>query len=392
MHEALFDVVPEPRPRDDVAGRALLFCESAPHRVREYSKRNWGGPLHSLCSYQGKLKPSIAHFLVQWFTNPGDRVLDPMGGVGTIPLEARRLGRVGIASDLSPLADAVARAKLEPFEVADVWQGLHHLEVYLKDPNLSPDVGEAEFGLNGPISAYFHEDTLREVLLARECFLQEEIDVPDAARDVIKSSLLHILHGNRPYALSRRSHPVTPFAPTGPAIYRPVIEAMRERLERIVPHLHALGADSPAGQAHLSDFRELKLDEPVDAIITSPPFSKSIRFWTSNWMRLWLAGWTPEDFKQQPKKFLEVEQRNHFDVYGEFAESMARLMKPKGLLVMHLGETATVNMAEAIRPLISKHFDIRFVGREAVTDTESHGLRDKGSTVAHWYIFATMKG
>ena len=103
MSEALFDLVPAPKPGDDLAAKALMFCETAPYRMGEYSKRNWGGPLHSLCSYQGKLKPSIAHFLVQWFTEPGQRVLDPMGGVGTIPLEARRLGRVGIASDLSPL-------------------------------------------------------------------------------------------------------------------------------------------------------------------------------------------------------------------------------------------------------------------------------------------------
>ena len=37
-----------------------------------------------------------------------------MAGVGTIPLEARRLGRFAIANDLSPLAYAVSSAKLLP--------------------------------------------------------------------------------------------------------------------------------------------------------------------------------------------------------------------------------------------------------------------------------------
>src|SRR5439155_493846 len=92
----------------EIAARA--FCETLPHAAEPYCRRNWGGQLHSLCSYQGKLKPSIAHFLVKWFTSPGDRVLDPMAGVGTIPLEARRLGRIGLANDLSPLADTIARA------------------------------------------------------------------------------------------------------------------------------------------------------------------------------------------------------------------------------------------------------------------------------------------
>ena len=59
-----------------------------PYRQEPYSKKNWGNPNHSLCSYQGKLKPSIANFLVQTFVPPKGRVLDPFSGVGTIPFEA----------------------------------------------------------------------------------------------------------------------------------------------------------------------------------------------------------------------------------------------------------------------------------------------------------------
>lgn len=387
----LIDLAPRPDAADGVAERAELFCESAPHRFGSFSKRNWGGTLHSLCSYQGKLKPSIAHFLISWFSEPGQSILDPMGGVGTIPLEARRQGRVGISSDLSPLADAVSRAKLEAFAPQDVWAGLDNLDRYLRDPANVPEYDTAEFGLNGPIRTYFHEDTLREVLLARRYFMEELSPVPAAARDVIRSSLLHILHGNRPYALSRRSHPVTPFAPTGDPVYRPVIGALRSRLDRVVPELLDLARLGPAGESHLADFRKLQLDTQVDAVITSPPFSKSLRFWSSNWMRLWFVGWKPEDFKTEPKRFLEVEQKDHFGVYAEFAASMAGLMKPGGTLVMHLGETASVNMANAITPLLSEYFDVKHVGRESVANTETHGLRDKGATVAHWYVFATSK-
>lgn len=389
---ALFDLIEEPSATSDVAARAEAFCDTAPHRVGDYSKRNWGGTLHSLCSYQGKLKPSIAHFLISWFTKPGDRVLDPMAGVGTIPLEARRQGRVGLASDLSPLADAVSRAKLEPVNALEVWDALADLERYLES-NENTDISgtDVEFGLNGPIRAYFHEQTLREIVLARNYYLEGAATASPAARDVVRSSLLHILHGNRPYALSRRSHPVTPFAPTGDAVYRPVIGALNDRLRRVVPLLVDLAATTPDGESKLTDFRTADFGDPVDAVITSPPFSKSLRFWTSNWMRLWFAGWSPEDFKLEPNRFLEVEQRKHFDAYGEFAAAMARVIKPGGLLVMHLGETINVNMATAIQPQLAPYFHLEFAGRESVTDTESHGLSDKGATVAHWYLFATAK-
>ena len=377
---------------DGLAQRAAEFCETAPHRQDPYGRRNWGGTLHSLCSYQGKLKPAIGHFLVSWFTEPGWRVLDPMAGVGTIPLEARRQGRVAIANDLSPLADCVSRAKVEPFDPRDVATIVDDLAAFINGgPAL--DQVEAEddlsFGLNGPIRDYFHADTLREVALARRYFLLAE-GLPPAARDVVRSSLLHILHGNRPYALSRRSHPVTPFAPTGAFEYRSVIERLTERLGRVIPLLQELEEESPSGVSHLGDFRDLECPT-IDAVITSPPFAKSFRFWSMNWMRLWFTGWEREDFGSEPKRYLETEQRQNFAAYGEFAAAMHGLMRPGGVLVMHLGETAKVNMAEELSPLIDPLFEIQHVGRECVLDTESHGLRDKGATVAHWYLFATRR-
>lgn len=391
MQPTLLDLLPSFDSSGSVAERAIRFCENAPYRSGEYAKRNWGGSLHSLCSYQGKLKPSIAHFLIAWFTKPGDRVLDPMAGVGTIPLEARRQGRIGIASDLSPLAVSVSRAKLEAFDVSHVENEMQDLAAYLRSPANIPDLDDADFGLNGPIRSYFHPDTLNEVLLARRFFMDSSTRHSTAARDVVLSSLLHILHGNRPYALSRRSHPITPFAPTGDFVYRPVIGALQNRLDRVVPLLQQLSGQTPDGIAALADFRHVSLAEPVDAVITSPPFSASLRFWSSNWMRLWFSGWTPEDFKAEPARYLEVEQRKHFGAYGQFADSAADLLRPGGLLIMHLGETANINMASAVTPLLEQRFDIHHVGRESVLDTESHGLRDKGSTVAHWYIFATAR-
>jgi DNA modification methylase len=61
------------------------FKRDLPHQQAPFAARNWGHPLHSLCSYQGKMKPALAHHLVRTFVPPGGRVLDPFAGVGTIP-------------------------------------------------------------------------------------------------------------------------------------------------------------------------------------------------------------------------------------------------------------------------------------------------------------------
>src|SRR5690554_3057826 len=85
-----------------------IFKEKLPHMVHPYSKRNWGSSLHSVCSYQGKMKPSLAHHLVRVFSKEGDTVLDPFSGSGTIPFEAAINGRVGLGMDIGLLATTVS--------------------------------------------------------------------------------------------------------------------------------------------------------------------------------------------------------------------------------------------------------------------------------------------
>lgn len=377
----------------DMSVAAETFCMDAPHRAPPYSKRNWGGLLHSLCSYQGKLKPAIAHFLVSAFTQPGDRVVDPMSGIGTIPLEARRQGRFAIANDLSPLAATVSRAKLEPFNEQRLWKRFANLSAALNKAE-SPSLPEAEFGLNGPVGNYFHQQTLAEIFAARQWFMGARTDDGWAAADaVLLTGLLHILHGNRPYALSRNSHPITPFAPSGAFEYKSVVEHLETRLLNTVPALLMLRETSIDGFALQRDFRDLAsvVGGPVDAVITSPPFSSSLRFWSSNWMRLWLAGWSPADFVSEPKRYLETEQRRSYKPYGEFAASASSMLRPGGALILHLGETARGRMVDGVTPQLTEYFKIEHVGSESVADTESHGLRDKGATTQHWYVFATRR-
>ena len=86
---------------DSYRKTAEHFINSMPYTEQPFNSRNWGHDWHSLCSYQGKLKPALAHHLIKTFTRAGDRVLDPLCGVGTIPFEACLQGRVGIGNDMS---------------------------------------------------------------------------------------------------------------------------------------------------------------------------------------------------------------------------------------------------------------------------------------------------
>ena len=202
-------------PEERFKAEAVNFIENMPYRQEPYSGRNWGHPWHSLCSYHGKLKPAIAHFMVNQFTNPGDVVLDPLCGVGTIPLEACLQGRVGIGNDLSELAYVVTLAKLQKPTIEDCLEVLKSLDAYIQKEKDSEFIAHdielyRNFGFNGKLPAYFHPDTYKEILCARRYFIPKIKSSITPQEAMIFSCLLHVLHGNRPYALSRNSHPLTP--------------------------------------------------------------------------------------------------------------------------------------------------------------------------------------
>ncbi|MBI4328144.1 MAG: DNA adenine methylase, partial [Chloroflexi bacterium] len=68
--------------------------------------------LHQLSPYIGKIKSSIAGELVERFSKPGELVVDPFAGAGTIPFEAALRGRRTLAADISPYARILSKAKL----------------------------------------------------------------------------------------------------------------------------------------------------------------------------------------------------------------------------------------------------------------------------------------
>jgi hypothetical protein len=236
---------------------------------------------------------------------------------------------------------------------------------------------------------YFHEDTMREILQARDYFIDNREDT--AEWYLVFSCMLHILHGNRPYALSRRSHPVTPVAPTGPYVYKSVIEKLKNKV------IKSLQVEYPQeyikGYCYQSNILSKGSDNipKLDAIITSPPFFDSTRFYMTNWMRYWFAGWSRSDFDTQPKNFIEEIQKKNFKIYDDILNQCYRHLKGKGIIVFHLGYSKKCDMGEELSKIASQRF--RIVGNvtETVEHCEKHGIRDKGTVKGHQYLILEKK-
>jgi hypothetical protein len=367
------------------------FKNQLPHQSPPYSKRNWGHAYHSLCSYQGKLKPAIAHALVETFSVPGDVVVDPFSGAGTIPFEACRTGRVGVGLDISPLGYVLSAAKVSRVDDGQLESLLADLHRLLDsgEPSCAELESAAAVAFNGAIPEYYDEATLREVLLARRFFLERWGTGPAWA--LACACTLHILHGNRPYALSRRSHPVTPFKPTGEFEYRPLLPRLRAKLGRA--RATPFDDDFADGQAFEVDCTDTWPSSipTADAVITSPPFFDSTRFYMANWIRTWFAGWERDDFNARSETFLETRQKNSLDVYNKFFAAVRERVRESGVVVLHVGQSRKCDMAAELSIRAAEWFAVEDVFTESVGHCESHGVTDKGTVSGHSYMVLVPK-
>ena len=156
---------------------------------------------HQIAPYIGRMKTSIARFLVAKFTNPGDLVVDPFCGSGVVALEAAIGGCEILAGDWNNYAVALTKAKLTPpsnlaaaeFELTKLW-------------NTSRELLPKQDLRTVPIwvRKFFHPETLRSALAFRDACVN--------AKNIFHlACLLGILHHQRPGFLSYPSSHLVPY-------------------------------------------------------------------------------------------------------------------------------------------------------------------------------------
>ena len=69
---------------------------------------------HFLFRFPAKFHAPAVRCLINQFSKPGDVILDPFCGSGTLLVEALVAGRSGIGADIDPVAVFVSRTKTSP--------------------------------------------------------------------------------------------------------------------------------------------------------------------------------------------------------------------------------------------------------------------------------------
>ncbi|WP_353180893.1 DNA methyltransferase [Salinisphaera sp. T5B8] len=104
---------------------ASIAAEAAPYY---YSGDKFPHLSHYSFRYPAKFHPPVAAQLIRDFTEPGELVLDPFCGSGTLNIEAAALGRRSFGTDIDPLAVFVASAKT--VRISEKIANRHFVQIY----------------------------------------------------------------------------------------------------------------------------------------------------------------------------------------------------------------------------------------------------------------------
>lgn len=240
--------------------------------------------LHQLSPYIGKLKTTIARDLITAFTSPGNLVVDPFAGSGTIPFEAALLARRTFASDISPYSVVLCRAKLNaPTTYTTAVRRARRL---LRDVTRArpPDLRQVPRW----VRRFFHPRTLKEAItLASLCRLLKD--------DFLLACLLGILHHQRPGFLSYPSSHLVPYLRDRryPRKHFPHLYTYRPLDPRLLAKIKRSYARVPAvlkrGDSSIiqGDVASVTFPSRFDSLITSPPYMNALDYGRDNRLRLW---------------------------------------------------------------------------------------------------------
>lgn len=324
--------------------KLVLEWRSAPRR--------WGHPLHSLCSYFAMFPPHIPRVFIEWLTKPTDVVYDPFSGRGTAPLEACRLGRVGIGSDANPLAYVLTGAKVDPPTPEALASRLATLR------RVGPKLPRA----NAPedVAMLYTPKVLRQL-----CWLRSELDLADRTDRFVMATILGLMHANfKPGSPARGlsiSMPNT-FSMSPSYVRRYIREHdlrapdvdVLEMVTAKAARMGVPGANASRGSAWLSDARTPPaLSARARLVFTSPPYLGVIKYGKYNWIRLWMLNRDPRSVDDELVATASLAKYIQFT--SAFLAGMNKVIATDGYLCLMIGDVTdksdkktTLNLAESV--------------------------------------------
>jgi SAM-dependent methyltransferase len=289
-------------------------------------KYSTGYATHGLFPYRGKFHPQLVKGLLNILAvRPGDTVLDPMCGSGTLNLEASLLGIDSVGFDISPFCCLMSRVKCQSLSL---------------DPDLLLSMS------NNAIKwfRYFSEGRV-DVKLKR---------IKDA--DKVKIYELALLAYLDAMGYARRVNK----AGHGELFERVLRRYQRTALQTVT---NPIIRNTKLGNARIleGDARSLPLDSSsIDCILTSPPYSFAIDYAENDAPQLQFLGQDLNLLRSQmlglSGKSKSEKLQRYFNDMGKVVGEMVRVLKSQKFAILIIGSNTNQTGGIRLEQTIVDHF------------------------------------
>jgi len=305
-------------------GEPLRLPNHSSSRLRSFFEKNifrTGYGTHGLFPYRGKFHPQMIKGLLNVMgLKPGEIVLDPMMGSGTVPVEACLMGMRAVGIDASPFCRFMAQTKLDALTMS-----LHRSQRALKNCDevyayFKNRVGAADRGrkVHKPATS---RSFMAVMEAAAEYVTAKDRDgLADNDRETSDTYNFLLLAYLDAAGYSERSERKSPLQQ-----FRAILERYLFVAGKIQTVLQ--GVESDLGKATLleGDARLLPLaDASVDGIIFSPPYSFAIDYLDNDAFHLNYLG---ADVAELQKIMVGLRGRSLQEKFAFYKEDMGQVLK-----------------------------------------------------------------
>jgi len=333
----------------DTYTRHFLMCTGKPlklpghssSRLKSFFQKNQfrtGYATHGLFPYRGKFHPQMIKGLINVMgLKPGETVLDPMMGSGTVLVEACLMGIKSIGVDLSPFCQFMAQTKIDALtmSLSRARKALdNHEEVfaYFQKRVGKPSRGTktrkttASRGVMSIMEPVAEYATKRD----RGKLSRKERETSDSYNFLLLAYLDSAGYSER----SGRKSPLDQF--------KSILERYLFVADKIQHVLSGAESDLAKAEALEGDARNLSLgDASVDGIIFSPPYSFAIDYLKNDSFHLSFLGAEMDRLRDGMVGLRGRGLSEKFELYQEDMESIlaecARVLRPGRLCTIVVG-------------------------------------------------------
>ena len=287
---------------------------------------------------------TFAEHWLSKLTNPGDVVVDPFCGRGTLPFQALLMQREAVATDINPVAFCITKAKTCAPTKGALLRRISDLE--------SQYIGRLQETARAALPLFFKHayqpETLRQLL-----FLRSNLKFYDSNVDcMIAALILGSLHGESARSSIYLSNQMPHTISTKPAYSvrfwrerglrapkRNVFDLLRDRLN------YRYESKRPSGRATVMqlDMRDLprtksKLPRNISCAITSPPYFDVTSYEEDQWLRLWFLGGAPHPtYDTIGRDGRHSQLDNYWRLIGDMWRTLALILAERANVVVRLG-------------------------------------------------------